>query len=183
MHDVSDMAVLVAVVDQGGFSAASRRLGMATSVISDRVKNLEARLGVKLLHRTTRSQVLTQAGARYLESARRIIADIAAMEARVTEESAVACGDLRITAPGPLGRQHVAPLVARFCQRHPQIRVHLMIEDKFTDILADGYDLAFRGGPSIDSALAGRCLFTTRRVTVASAGYLQQAGVPETPKR
>jgi DNA-binding transcriptional LysR family regulator len=182
MHDVSDMAVFVEVVREGGMSAAARRLGLATSVVSDRVKGLEQRLGVKLLNRTTRSQVLTDSGRKYLERASQIIADIDEMEASVMEESSVPQGDLRITAPGPLGRQHIAPLVAQFCFDHPQIRVHLTVEDRFTDLITQGFDIAFRGGPVIDSLFTGRCLFATRRVVVASPTYLQTAGLPATPE-
>lgn len=182
MHDISDMAVFVEVVQQGGFSAAARRIGLATSVVSDRVKGLEKRLGVKLLNRTTRTQVLTDSGTAYLARASRIIADIAAMEALVMEESTVARGDLEVTAPGPLGRQHVAPFVGSFCLEHPQIRVHLCLEDRFSDIAAEGYDIAFRGGPMVDSQFTGRCLFETRRVVVASPAYFDASGRPQTPQ-
>lgn len=182
MHEVSDMAVFVAVAREGGMSAASRRLGLATSVISDRVKGLEKRLGVKLLHRTTRSQVLTESGTSYLERAAQILSDIEAMEAAVREESELPHGDLRITAPGPLGRQHIAALIAGFCAEHPQIRVHLTVDDRFTDIVAQGFDIAFRGGPLIDSLFTGRSLFSTRRVVVASADYLRGNGMPQTPE-
>lgn len=182
MHDITDMAVFVEVIRRCGFSAAGRRLGLATSVVSDRVKALEKRLGVKLLNRTTRSQVLTESGTAYFNRATQIIADIVAMEASVMEESIVPRGDLKITAPGPLGRQHIAPLIGRFCLEHPQIRVHLSLEDRFSDIAAEGYDVAFRGGPVVDSQFAGRCLFETRRVVVASPAYLQTNGVPKTPE-
>lgn len=180
MHDISDMAMFVEVVRQGGFSAAGRRLGMATSVVSDRVKGLEQRLGVKLLNRTTRSQVLTESGTTYLERASRIVDEIADMEASVMAHSSVPRGDLRITAPGPLGRQQVAGLVGQFCIEHPLIRAHLTVDDRFSDIAAEGFDIAFRGGPVVDSQFTGRCLFTTRRVVVASPEYLREKGAPKT---
>jgi DNA-binding transcriptional LysR family regulator len=182
MHDVSDMEVFVEVVRQGGFSAAGRRLGLATSVISDRVKALEKRLGVRLLNRTTRSRVLTESGSAYLQRATQIIDDIAAMEACVMEEQAIPRGQLRVTAPGPLGRRHVASMVASFNREHPHIQVHLTLDDRFSDIVREGFDVAIRGGPVIDSQLAGRHLFDTRRVVVASPDYLRQAGRPRTPE-
>ncbi|CAI8727595.1 LysR family transcriptional regulator [Pseudomonas chlororaphis] len=182
MHDVSDMVVFVEVVRQGGFSAAGRRLGLATSVVSDRVKGLERRLGVKLLNRTTRTQVLTDGGAIYLEHATQIITDIQAMETSVMAQGNIPRGDLKVTAPGPLGRQHIAPFIGRFCLVHPYIRVHLTLEDRFSDIVGEGYDVAFRGGPVIDSQFAGRLLFESRRVVVASPVYLQRSGVPQTPE-
>lgn len=182
MHDISDMAVFVEVARQGGFSAAGRRLGLANSVVSDRVKRLENRLAIKLLHRTTRSQILTESGMAYLERASQIMADIDAMEASVRGASDSARGDLRITAPGPLGRQHIAPFVARFCLAHPHIRVHLTLDDRFSDIVAEGFDVAFRGGPIVDSQFTGRRLFDTRRVVVASPAYLQRSSTPQTPE-
>jgi DNA-binding transcriptional LysR family regulator len=181
MHEVSDMAVFVEVVRQGGFSAAGRSLGLASSVISDRVKALENRLGVKLLHRTTRSQTLTESGQVYLERAQDIVADIAALESQVLEASVAPRGPLRVTAPGPLGRRHIAPLVGAFCQAHPQIQVHLTLDDRFSDIVGEGFDIAVRGGPLIDSQFTGRQLFDTRRVVVASPAYLRSAGIPASP--
>lgn len=181
MHDVSDMAVFVAVVQQGGFSAAGRHLGLATSVVSDRVKGLETRMGLKLLNRTTRTQVLTDGGAIYLKQATQIIADIQAMEETVMAQGSIPRGDLRVTAPGPFGRQHVAPFIGSFSLEHPQIRIHLTLEDRFSDIVAEGYDVAFRGGPVIDSQFTGRALFETRRVVVASPSYLLRSGTPQSP--
>ena len=181
MHDVSDMAVFVEVVRQGGFSAAGRSLGLASSVVSDRVKALENRLRVKLLHRTTRSQTLTESGQVYLERAQYIVADIAALESQVLEASEAPCGSLRVTAPGPLGRRHIAPLVGAFCRAHPQIQVHLTLDDRFSDIVGEGFDIAVRGGPLIDSQFTGRRLFDTRRVVVASPAYLRSAGIPASP--
>lgn len=178
MHDVSDMAVFVEVVRHGGFSAAARHTGLATSVVSDRVKALEARLGLKLLNRTTRSQVLTENGRLYFNQASQLVEAIAHLEAQVMERCDAPRGDLRVTAPGPLGRLHIAPIVGRFCRDHPQIRVHLTLDDRFSDIAAEGFDIAIRGGPTVDSQFTGRRLFETRRVVVASPQYLHQQGLP-----
>ncbi|MBB3103526.1 LysR family transcriptional regulator [Azomonas macrocytogenes] len=182
MHDISTMAIFVEVARYGGLSAASRRLGLATSVISDRIAGLERRLGVKLLNRTTRSQTLTEAGAVYLERVIQILDDIAAMEACVMEESAIPRGTLRVTAPTPLGRHHIAPFVGDFSQQHPQIRIHLTLEDRFANVVGEGFDVAIRGGPVIDSNLVGCRLFDMRRVVVASPAYLDRHGVPERPE-
>ena len=178
MHDVSDMAVFVEVVRHGGFSAAARHTGLATSVVSDRVKALETRLGVKLLNRTTRSQVLTEGGTLYFGQACQIVDAIARMEAQVMERCDAPSGELRVTAPGPLGRLHIAALVGRFCLEYPRIRVHLTLDDRFSDIAGEGFDIAIRGGPAIDSQFTGRQLFSTRRVLVASPQYLCQRGAP-----
>lgn len=181
MRDVSDMVVFVEVVRQGGFKSAGRHLGLATSVVSDRLRALESRLGMKLLHRTTRRQTLTEGGAFYLERATRIVEDTLAMESELQELGSAPGGLLRVTAPGPLGRRHIAPLVALFSQRHPRIRIHLTLDDRFSDIAGEGFDIAVRGGPMIDSQFVGRQLFDTRRVVVASPAYLERAGTPATP--
>jgi DNA-binding transcriptional LysR family regulator len=181
MHPISEMAVFIEVVDQGGFSAAARRLGLASSVVADRVKGLERRLGVRLLARTTRRQSLTEAGATYLREARAILATVTSLEARLTDESSTPSGVLKMTAPVPVGRQWVAPFVGDFVRRYPAVRVHLTLEDRYADIVAEGFDLAIRGGPVVDTALAGRRLFETRRVVVASPDYLARHGAPGTP--
>lgn len=98
------------------------------------------------------------------------------------EESTIPRGVINVTAPGPLGRQHVGPFIGQFYHEHPQIKVRLTIEDRFSDIVTEGYDVAFRGGPWVDSHYAGRALFETRRVVVASPAYLKRAGTPQTPE-
>jgi LysR family transcriptional regulator, transcriptional activator for dmlA len=175
------MQVFITVVDQGGLSAAGRRLGLAPSVVSDRLSGLERRLGVTLLKRTTRSQTLTDAGDIYLKHAHAIVADIAEMEAKVAAESALPRGLLRITAPSPIGRRRIGPFVGRFASRHPDVNVHLTLEDRLADIVGEGFDIAIRGGWAPDSSLKGRRLFETRRVVVASPAYLHRHKRPDTP--
>lgn len=182
MHPISEMEVFIQVVRQGSFSSAARHLGIAPSVIADRVSGLEKRLGVRLLTRTTRRQSITEAGTTYFEEASAILASLSAMERRVTEAAASPRGTLKVTAPLPIGRQRIAPFVAEFVRRYPEIRVHLTLDDRFADIAGEGFDLAIRGGPVIDSALAGRRLFQTRRVVVASPAYLGRHGAPNRPE-
>jgi LysR family transcriptional activator of dmlA len=182
MHLVSEMEVFIEVVRQGSFSAAGRRLGIAPSVVADRVSGLEKRLGVRLLTRTTRRQAITEAGATYFEEASAILASVAAMEQRVTEDASSPRGILKVTAPLPIGRQWIAPFIGTFVQRYPEIRVHLTLDDRFADIVGEGFDLAIRGGPIVDSVLAGRRLFQTRRVVVASPAYLARHGAPARPE-
>jgi LysR family transcriptional activator of dmlA len=181
MRPVSEMAVFIEVVDQGSFSAAARRLGLASSVVADRVKGLERRLGVRLLARTTRRQSLTEAGATYLREARAILATVTSLETRLSEESSRPLGVLKVTAPSPVGRQWIAPFVGDFVRRYPAVRVHLTLEDRYADIVGEGFDVAIRGGPVVDTALTGRRLFETRRVVVASPDYLARHGPPESP--
>jgi LysR family transcriptional regulator, transcriptional activator for dmlA len=182
MRSVKEMEIFLEVVRQGSFSAAARRLGIAPSVVADRVSGLEKRLGVRLLTRTTRRQAITEAGATYFEEASAILASIATMEQRVTEVAALPRGMLKVTAPMPIGRQWIAPFIAEFVERYPDIRVHLTLDDRFADIVGEGFDLAIRGGPAVDSALAGRRLFQMRRVVVASPAYLDRNGAPSRPQ-
>jgi LysR family transcriptional regulator, transcriptional activator for dmlA len=181
MHPISEMAVFIEVVDQGSFSAAARRLGLASSVVADRVKGLERRLGVRLLARTTRRQSLTEAGATYLREARAILATVTSLETRLSEESSTPSGVLKVTAPAPVGRQWIAPFVGNFVRRYPAVRVHLTLEERYADIVGEGFDVAIRGGPVVDTALTGRRLFETRRVVVAGSDYLARHGAPASP--
>ncbi len=182
MHACTDMQIFVEVVQAGGFAAAARHLGLAASVVGDRVRSLEKRLNIRLLNRTTRQQQLTEAGQLYFTEALNILAATQTLEQRLVEHSCMPHGLLKITAPIPLGRQKIAPFIGEFIQHHPTIQVHLNLEDRFTDILAEGFDIAIRGGPQIDTNLTGRQLFTTRRVLVASPEYLAQTGIPEHPQ-
>ena len=181
MHPIGEMAVLIEVVEQGSFSAAARRLGLASSVVADRVKGLERRLGVRLLARTTRRQSLTEAGATYLQEARAILAAVTSLETRLSEESSTPSGVLKVTAPAPVGRRWIAPFIGGFVRRYPAVRVHLTLEERYADIVGEGFDVAIRGGPVVDTALIGRRLFETRRVVVASPDYLARHGSPRSP--
>src|SRR6201995_4616490 len=114
MHSINDMAVFVAVVRAGSFAGAARQWGLAPSVVAGRVGGLEKRLGVRLLTRTTRRQAVTEAGATYFEEASAILASVARMERRVSEAAAEPRGELKVTAPLPVGRQWIAPFIAAF---------------------------------------------------------------------
>jgi LysR family transcriptional activator of dmlA len=181
MHPIGEMAVFIEVVEQGSFSAAGRQLGLASSVVADRVKGLERRLGVRLLARTTRRQSLTEAGTTYLREARAILATVTSLETRLSEQSSTPSGVLKVTAPAPVGRRWIAPFIGDFVRRYPAVRVHLTLEDRFADIVGEGFDVAIRGGPVVDTALIGRRLFETRRVVVASSDYLARHGRPGSP--
>src|ERR1700693_3867105 len=172
MHPIGEMAVFIEGVGQGSLSAAARRLGLASSVVADRLKGLERRLGVRLLARTTRRQSLTEAGATYLREARVILATVTSLETRLSEESSTPSGVLKVTAPTPVGRRWIAPFIGDFVRRYPAVRVHLTLEDRYADIVGEGFDVAIRGGPVVDTALTGRRLFETRRVVVASPDFL-----------
>ncbi|MEN9467125.1 MAG: hypothetical protein RL081_1126, partial [Pseudomonadota bacterium] len=139
------------------------------------------RLGVKLLIRTTRRITLTHEGSAFLEDCQRIIADVANAEASVSAGGVKASGHLRITAPGGFGRRHVAPLVPRFRELHPDVTVSLNLSDRIVDIAGEGYDCAVRVGDMPDSSLVSVRLADNRRLCVATPAYLARHGTPQTP--
>ncbi len=166
--------VLVAVVDNGGFSAAARALGVSKSAVSKRINQLEKHLGVRLLYRTTRKLSLTEAGERYFEHASRALIAAGQAEDAVMELQGDPQGKLRIISPMSFGRLHVAPLL-------PKLQVELVMDDKKTDLVAAGFDVAIRSGRLPDSTLVARKLAPLRQVLCASPDYIERQGLPATP--
>lgn len=181
MDRYTDMAILVAVVDAGGFSPAARKLGMTHSAISKRVQRLEERLGTLLLLRTTRTMALTEAGERYVREARPILEDIQALEAAVVQDSDTPRGMLRVTSSIALGHHHVVPAVLEFMRIYPDIKVDLTLTDAIVDIRHERIDVAIRSGALSDSTLAARVLGPNERIICASAAYLESMGIPTRP--
>jgi DNA-binding transcriptional LysR family regulator len=142
---------------------------------------LEARLGVKLLLRTTRRLSLTHEGSAFLEDCQRLIADFNNAEASVSEGGVKASGHLRITAPAGFGRRHVAPLVPSFLAEHQDVSLSLNLSDRVVDIVNEGFDCAVRVGDMPDSSLVSVRLADNRRLCVATPGYLKRAGAPASP--
>ncbi|MCU0687761.1 MAG: LysR family transcriptional regulator [Polyangiaceae bacterium] len=175
------MRVFVAVADLAGFAAAARRLGLSPSAVTRLVAALEDQLGTRLLQRTTRSVALTDAGARYLARARRILADVAEAEAAAQAERTVPTGRFVVTAPNVFGRLHVAPLVCAFLQKYPAVVGELTLSDRMANLVDDGIDAAVRIGVLDDSSLVTRPVGTTRRVVVASPAYLRRRRRPRKP--
>jgi DNA-binding transcriptional LysR family regulator len=175
------MHAFVAVCDAKGFAAAARRLALSPSVVTRLVAGLEDRLGVRLLQRTTRSVKLTDAGARFLERARRILAEMEEAELSAQEERAAPRGRLVVSAPLMFGRMHVAPLVSQFLDLYPAVSADLQLSDRYVNLVEDGVDVAIRFGALADSGLIARRLGQTRRILVASPGYLAAHGAPAVP--
>lgn len=182
MRAVTELETFIAVVKEGGFSAAGRYLGLSPSVVAERIKALESRLGVPLLVRTTRTQSLTESGEEYFSDASRVLKDLKALEERVVERAGGVCGTLRVVAPYPLGTQVISSYIEAFAKRFPDAAVHLTLDDQFTDVIAEGIDIAIRGAPSLDSTFVGLQLLQTRRVVVASPSYLARRGIPRKPE-
>lgn len=176
------MAVLLAVVDRGGFSAAGRALRMPVTTVSRRVTDLEDRLGAKLFVRTTRQVSLTEAGVAYVTAARRILADLEEAEKNAAGEYAEPRGELVITAPIFFGRRHVMPVVEEFLEHHPQITVRLALLDRNVPLVEDHVDMAVRIGPLPDSSMIATRVGQLRTVVCASPGFIEVHGVPSTPE-
>jgi DNA-binding transcriptional LysR family regulator len=175
------MRVFVAVVDARGFAPAAQRLSMSPSVVTRLVARLEDHLGIRLLQRTTRSISLTDAGARYLERARQILADVEEAEGSALAERSSPTGRLVVSAPALFGRLHVSPLMCRYLNAHPDVIGELSLADRTVNLIDDGIDLAIRIGHLADSTLIARRIGQTRRVLVASPAYLARRGEPASP--
>ncbi|WP_312516388.1 LysR family transcriptional regulator [Massilia sp.] len=181
MGKFTQMTTFVEVVGRGSLSAAARAEGIAPAMIGRRLDALEARLGVKLLQRTTRKLVLTDEGVAFLEDCQRILGELDDAEAAVSERSARATGHLLVSAPAGFGRQHVAPLLPSFLAEHRDVTVNLNLNDRVVDVLGEGVDVAIRIASLSDSNLVAVKLADNRRVVVASPAYLKRHGQPRHP--
>lgn len=180
MDHFRQISTFVEVIARGSLSAAARAEGIAPAMIGRRLDALEARLGVKLLQRTTRKLALTDEGAAFLEDCQRILAELEEAEAAVSERSARATGHLVVSAPAGFGRQHVAPLVPSFLAEHREVSVNLNLSDRVVDVIGEGVDIAIRIASLTDSNLVGVKLADNHRVVVATPGYLKRYGTPQT---
>jgi len=181
MDRLKQIESFVSVATKGSLTAAAAGEGVAPAVMGRRIDALEARLGVKLLVRTTRRISLTHEGSAFLEDCQRLLIDFASAEASVSAGGVKASGHLRITAPAGFGRRHVAPLVPEFLARHPDVSVSLNLSDRVVDIVNEGFDCAVRVGDLPDSSLVSARLADNRRLCVAAPSYLKRAGTPQAP--
>ena len=178
---LQEITIFARVVTTGSLSAAARDLGLSPALVSRRLAGLEARLGVRLINRTTRSLHMTDEGAAYYETCTRLLADIEEADAAVSAGRAEPRGILRVALPASFGNQHVAPLVPRFAARYPDVQIALSLSDRTVNVVEEGFDLAVRIADLADSSLAARKLAPNRRVVCASPAYLQRHGAPRTP--
>lgn len=178
MMKLSGIAAFLATAEAGSISAASRRLGLATSVVSERLADLEKSLGTKLIQRTTRKLSLTESGMSFFPRAQRIIREADEAEAELAARSGTLAGPLRLSAPVSFGVLHLGPALCRFLLEHPEIDVSLELDDRFVDVAADGFDAVLRHGPIGDTRLIAKRLAVSRRLLVASPTYLQRYGRP-----
>ena len=176
-----EMQTFVAVVDAGSFAGAAEASGTSRAAVSRHVGRLESRLGVRLLHRTTRRLSLTEEGEIFYARCRELLADMEEAESEISSRSGAVSGLLRVNAPVTYGTMHLAPLWGPFRDRHPKVRLDITHSDRIVDLVEEGYDLAIRIAALPSSTLISRRLATTRIVPCASPTYLAGAGTPRHP--
>ena len=176
-----EMRTFVQVVDTGSFVGAAEPLDMSKAAVSRYVADLEARLGVGLLHRTTRRLSLTEDGEVFYLRCKELLGGLDAAEAEVTARSGDAVGQLRVNAPVSFGILYLAPVWAAFKARHPQVSFDVTLSDRMVDIVDEGFDLAIRITQLQNSSLISRRLASTRMVLCASPTYLARQGTPVHP--
>jgi len=181
MDKFKQLESFVSVATRGSLTAAAVAEGVAPAIMGRRLDALEARLGVKLMIRTTRRITLTHEGSAFLEDCQRVLSDVANAEASVSAGGVKASGHLRITAPAGFGRRHVAPLVPKFRELHPEVTISLNLSDRVVDIAGEAFDCAVRVGDMPDSSLVSLRMADNRRLCVATPRYLQLHGTPEHP--
>lgn len=178
-RDLFEMEIFARIVALGSMTAAGQSLGISPAVVSKRMKKLEQRLGSRLLQRTTRQIALTEAGQDYYERVLAILEQVDEAEAAVSRRAQQVQGTLKISAPTSFGRMHIAPHLGLFLAQNPEISIDLHLSDDFTDLIAEGFDLAIRVGDLPDSSLVARRLAPIHRMLCASPHYLDAHGVPK----
>ncbi|HYD82372.1 MAG TPA: LysR family transcriptional regulator [Paucimonas sp.] len=176
-----DLQTFVTVVQAKGFGKAALRIGIAKSAVSRRVQELEDRLGARLLNRSTRAFSLTQVGEEFYARAVQVLADLQEAEALASTGSVDPLGTLRVSGPVSFGILHLAPVIGQFLDRHLQLQIDLDLNDRFVDLVDEGFDVAVRIGHLKDSSLIARRIATIRHAVCASPDYLARHGVPKTP--
>jgi DNA-binding transcriptional LysR family regulator len=182
MDRLAAIEAFVRVAECGSFSQAAQRLHSSKSVVSRQVGALEAELGARLIHRTTRALTLTEAGRSYFERATRILADLDEANASVGQLQSAPRGQLRVNAPMSFGFLHLASAVPDFLNRYGDVELELIMNDRFVDLVEEGFDVAVRIGKLEDSSLVARRLAPMRRTVCAAPSYLQRRGIPDSPE-
>ena len=181
MMKLDSLAIFVAISDAGSISAAARRLGIAKSVASERLSDLERELGAKLIQRSTRKLSLTEDGQAFLPRARTILREAAEAAAELAERRGTLTGPLRLSAPVSFGILHLGPALTTFLGENAGIDLTLELDDRFVDVASDGFDAVVRHGPVDNNRLVAKRLASSRRLLVASPAYLDRRGLPATP--
>lgn len=181
MGQLEDMDTFVRIIDSGSISQAANQLGVVKSAISRRLVDLEVRLGVQLLNRTTRKSSLTEAGRQYYERSVQILADVAEINATTSNIKAALKGTFKISVPLSFGLLHLVTPINEFAALHPDLVIHLDFNDRQVDLIGEGYDVAIRIAALKDSSLMARKLAPVHRILCASPGYIARMGNPKRP--
>ncbi|OQS42151.1 LysR family transcriptional regulator [Chromobacterium haemolyticum] len=181
MDRFSEIRAFVCVAELGSFVAAAERLELSRAMVTKLVSSLEGRLGVRLMHRTTRRLSLTEAGETYLGQAGGLLAELDDLDARLSQGASSPVGRLRVSAPVSFGMRYLGRAVAGFHQQYPQIEVELNLNDRRVDLVEEGFDLGLRVSNLSDSSLVARRLARIKDLVVAAPSYLQRCGTPATP--
>src|ERR1700741_1383833 len=179
---LKSMQVLVSIADHGSLTAAAKALRVSLPAVVRALAALEADLGARLFHRTTRRIALTDEGGRYVDPSPRILQDVVDAGAALGTGTAEPQGTLLVTAPVLFGQIYVAPAVASFVRRYPKVSVDVQLSDRVTNLVEEGFDAAVRIGELADSTLVAQRVGSFRRLIVASPAYLRRAGVPRHPR-
>lgn len=177
---LTGIEVFAAAIRLGGLSAAGRELGMSPAMAARHLDALEHRLGVTLVYRTTRRLALTEAGRHFLDKAEPLLANLAEAEDEASATTVAIQGPLRVSVPVSFGVSHIAPLAAAFHRRYPEVTLELGLNDRYVDLMEEGWDLAVRIGRLADSSLIARKLASISMVVAASPAYLAANGAPRT---
>ncbi len=178
MDRLTEMEAFATVIDQGGFTDAARKLGISKSAVSKHIASLEARLGARLLNRTTRRVTPTEIGLLFYDRARQVLSEAGEAERLVAALQAAPSGNLRVAVDADFGRAMLCPLIDAFLAAYPKLAVTLVLTEHEVDLVAEGFDVAVRVGELGDSNLRARKITTATQRLVASAGYLQRYGRP-----
>ncbi len=178
MDRLTEMEAFAAVVDQGGFTDAARKMGISKSAVSKHVSSLEARLGARLLNRTTRRVSPTEIGLAYYDRARRVLNDAGEADSLVTSMQSAPSGLLRISVATDFGVNHLSPVLGEFLRDFPDITVNMILNNRYVELISEGFDMAVRIGELEDSSLRARKLTETSKRMIASPSYLQKYGRP-----
>lgn len=181
--DFNNWLIFTRIVELGGLSEASRRLGLPKSTLSRRLANLEDDLGVRLVNRRGRTFELTDAGRLFYAEASQLAGQVEGARERLTDRTGREGGTIRMTAPHTPGGRFLGDWLAQFLRQHPDIHIELDLSDRVVSLLEQGYDLAMRVGPLADSSLVARPLGSSERLLVASPACIEQHGRPESPAR
>jgi DNA-binding transcriptional LysR family regulator len=181
MDRLTSMAVFVKSVDLGSFAAVADAMNLSPQMVSKHIVVLETRLGTRLLHRTTRTQSLTDFGRIYYERCKLILAEVQESESLAAQVRATPRGRLRVTAPVSFGAEALMPMISRYLRQYPDVEIDLTLNDRFVDLVEEGYDVGFRIGPPPQSNLVARSLRPFRLIACASPGYLEERGTPVVP--